>query len=159
MNRDAKRIFDEFIKATGLKETEQRSLILDAFLNTDEHVSVDDLHHLLDRSGKKVGYATIHRTMKLISESGLAREVMFNDGISRFEHTLDSSPHHHLFCTVCGKIIEFSSKTLDAEEERIAAKHGFTVKSHNFKIFGTCRQCRSSKTSKKRIPDLLYESK
>lgn len=142
METDAHQIFSDFIRDAGLKGTEQRALILKTFLGTDEHVSVDDLFGMVKRENKKIGYATVHRTMKLIAESGLAREVMFNDGIARFEHTLDTAHHHHFVCNSCGKVIEFSSKAMEAEEKRIAKSFGFEVQSHHFKIFGLCRVCR-----------------
>ncbi|MCK5127342.1 MAG: transcriptional repressor [candidate division Zixibacteria bacterium] len=145
MNIDAHQRFSDFIKSAGLKGTEQRAVILDAFLGTDAHVSVDDLHHIISNADKKVGYATVHRTMKLIAECGLAREVMFNDGISRFENTLDSSHHHHLICNDCGQIIEFSSKVMEIEEKRLAKKYDFEIESHHFKIFGICKSCRDQK--------------
>ncbi len=146
METEAQQIFNDFIKTAGLKGTEQRALILDIFLRTNEHVSVDDLHNLITRKNKKVGYATVHRTMKLIAECGLAREVMFNDGIARFEHMLDNSEHHHhLICNRCNQIIEFSSKAMEAEEARISRKYGFHIESHHFKIFGICQKCRTKK--------------
>ncbi|MEE9441740.1 MAG: transcriptional repressor [candidate division Zixibacteria bacterium] len=155
MSIDAHQIFNEYIKASGLKGTTQREIILDAFLSTNDHVSVDDLHMILKKLSRKVGYATIYRTMKLIADSGLAREVLFNDGISRFEHTIDSEHHHHLICQKCKKIVEFSSEALDAEEKAIARKHEFETHSHHFKIFGICKDCRKmaerKQNQKKRV--------
>jgi len=138
---EQRKVFDEYIRSTGLKGTTQRALVLDAFLATDEHVSVDDIYRLLRRKDCKVGYATIYRTMKLISESGLAREVMLGDGISRFEHTFGRKHHHHLVCTRCRKIIEFTSETMDRGEREIIEKYGFVQHSHRFEIFGLCDEC------------------
>ncbi|MEZ5359290.1 MAG: transcriptional repressor [Candidatus Zixiibacteriota bacterium] len=145
MVTDAHQIFNDFIKGAGLRGTEQRALILDTFLNTDEHVSVDDLFGMVKLENKKIGYATVHRTMKLITESGLAREVVFNDGIARFEHTLDTGHHHHFVCKSCDAVIEFNSDAVDAEEKRLAKAYGFEVQSHHFKIYGICKECRRKK--------------
>lgn len=142
MVADAHQIFDDFIRGSGLRGTEQRALILDTFLSTDEHVSVDDLFGMVKQENKRIGYATVHRTMKLIAESGLAREVLFNDGIARFEHTLDSQHHHHFVCNSCGAIIEFSSKIMEDEERRLAKSFGFEAESHRFEVFGICKKCR-----------------
>lgn len=150
MRVDAHKIFNEYIKSSGLKETAQRGIILDTFLSTDDHVSVEDLHLILKKYRHKVGYATIYRTMKLIADSGLAREVSFNDGISRFEHTFDSEHHHHLICQECQQIVEFSSKALNAEEKAIAKKHGFKTYSHHFEIFGICKSCQKKADGKQK---------
>ncbi|MFH1699630.1 MAG: transcriptional repressor [Candidatus Zixiibacteriota bacterium] len=141
MSVDAHKVFNKYIKSSGLKETAQREIILDAFLSTNKHVSVDDLNLILNKLSLKVGYATIYRTMKIIAGSGLAREVSFNDGITRFEHTINSKHHHHLICQNCNKIVEFSSEILDAEERAIAGKYKFETHSHHYKIFGICRDC------------------
>lgn len=149
MSADVREIFGEYIRKAGLNWTNQRGVILDAFLATDRHVSVDDLHHLLDAGGKKVGSATIYRTMKLIADSGLAREVVFNDGISRFEHTFDSKHHHHLVCTNCGMVIEFSSDIMHAEEKAVVRRNDFEPQSHRFEIFGLCRACQTKLNRRK----------
>jgi Fur family ferric uptake transcriptional regulator len=149
MSIDAHQIFNKYIKSSGLKETAQREIILKAFLSTNEHVSVDDLNLILKKLSKNVGYATIYRTMKIIADSGLAREVSFNDGISRFEHTIDSKHHHHLICQKCKKIVEFSSEALDIEEKAIARKYGFETHSHHFKIFGICKNCQKERNGNK----------
>lgn len=139
---EERQIFDEYIRTTGLKTTSQRRLILDTFLGTEKHVSVEDLYRMINRHRRRVGYATVHRTMKLIAECGLAREVVFNDGISRFEHNIEGHHHHHLVCTECQKVIEFASRELDAAEEAVLRKYGFTPQLHSYKIFGICRECR-----------------
>lgn len=142
MTIEPRQQFDEYIRSMGLKETSQRNLILKTFLSTDEHVSVDDIYRLLRRRKNSVGYATVSRTMKLISGCGLAREISFNDGIQRFEHIHGRTHHHHLICTACKKVIEFESKALNEGEKAIIKKYGFKHQFHHFKIFGICSDCR-----------------
>ncbi len=141
-----RQIFGDYIKAEGLKVTAQRNHILNAFLATDKHVSVEDVYLLANRGKRRVGLATVWRTMKLIAGCGLAREVAFNDGVSRFEHTHGKSHHHHLVCRRCKKVIEFSSDKMDAVERAIARDYEFELESHRFEIFGLCKECRGKKT-------------
>jgi len=117
-------------------------LILSAFLKTERHVSVEDLYRILKKSKKRIGYATVYRTMKLIADCGLARGVEFDDGILRFEHDYKHEHHHHLVCTRCKKVIEFTSKKMDRELEVVLKKYNFKMESHSFKIFGICNKCR-----------------
>jgi Fur family ferric uptake transcriptional regulator len=114
--------------------------VLDTFLKTEDHLSVEDLYRLVNKKGR-VGYATVHRTMKLITECGLAREVMFDDGICRFEHSHRHEHHHHLVCTHCRKVIEFTSDVIDRGEEAVLKKYGFKMESHQYKVFGICGEC------------------
>jgi Fur family ferric uptake transcriptional regulator len=136
------KIFGDYIRSEGLRETGQRMMILDAFLNANDHVSAEDIYRLVNRRKRKVGFTTVYRTMKLISDCGLAREVMFDDGISRFEHNFGRKHHHHLICTRCKRVIEFSSRIMDEAEKTILKKHGFELQYHKYEIFGLCNQCR-----------------
>jgi Fur family ferric uptake transcriptional regulator len=142
MTNDEHKIFGDYIRSEGLHETVQRMKILDAFLNADDHVSAEDIYRLVNRRQRKVGFTTVYRTMKLIADCGLAREVLFNDGIARFEHTYGKKHHHHLICTKCGKVIEFSSKIMDEAEKELLNRHGFELQYHQYEIFGLCRECR-----------------
>lgn len=143
-----RQIFDDYIKAAGLKTTAQRNHILDAFLSTDRHVSIEDVYVLANRGKRRVGFATVWRTMRLIADCGLAREVAFDDGVSRFEHTHGKSHHHHMICTECKAVIEFTSRRMDAVERSIAREYEFEPQSHRFEIFGLCKNCRRKKAEK-----------
>lgn len=135
-------MFMEYIRSEGLRETTQRTLILNTFLKTSQHVSVEDVYRMVNRDKRQVGYATVHRTMKLISGCGLAREVMFDDGIARFENIRGRRHHHHLVCTRCRRVIEFTSEVMDRVEQDIVTKHRFRPLSHHYEIFGLCWECR-----------------
>lgn len=146
---DERKIFDDFIRSEGLKVTSQRVAVLDSFLQIEDHVSVEDIHNILSRNRQKVGYATVHRTMKLIARCGLARLVRFDDGILRFEHRYKHKHHHHLVCTSCGQVIEFNSEKIDSVEKAILKKYGFTMHSHQYKVFGLCKGCRKKSNKPK----------
>src|SRR6185369_16943530 len=79
-------VFLKHIQQKGLKRTSQRDLILDVFLRTEEHLSIEDLYRLVQREDPTVGQTTVYRTLKLLTEAGLAREVRFGDGRTHYEH-------------------------------------------------------------------------
>lgn len=141
MEAGAKQIFNEYIRSKGLKETSQRNTILNAFLSAEEHLTAEDILRLVNKKKSKVGFATVYRTMKLITDSGVAQEVVFGDGISRFEHKYGHPHHHHLICTDCGEVTEFSSRKMEEVEKHILKKYSFRAESHHFKIFGLCQKC------------------
>jgi Fur family transcriptional regulator, ferric uptake regulator len=71
MRRKEFDVLGEFIRSKGLRHTPQREKILDIFLSTEKHVSVDELYKLVKKRYPGIGYVTVYRTMKLLSESGL----------------------------------------------------------------------------------------
>ncbi|HEY3027686.1 MAG TPA: transcriptional repressor [Pyrinomonadaceae bacterium] len=135
-------VFLKHIQKQGLKRTAQRELILDVFLRTEKHLSSEDLYRLVRELDPNIGQTTVYRTLKLLSEAGLAREVRFGDGRTHYEHNYKHQHHDHMICSRCGKIIEFFSAELEAIQDAMAAKHRFEVTQHLLRIIGICAECR-----------------
>ena len=123
-------VFHQHIQKQGLKRTAQRDLILDVFLNTEAHVSGEDLYQLVREKDPTVGQTTVYRTLRLLTDAGLAREVRFGDGRAHYEHNYKHQHHDHMICSECGKIIEFYSPELEAIQDAMAAKHRFQLTEH-----------------------------
>jgi Fur family ferric uptake transcriptional regulator len=145
-------VFLKHIQKAGLKRTSQRDLILDVFLRTEEHLSSEDLYGLVKKKDTTVGQTTVYRTLKLLTEAGLAREVRFGDGRTYYEHNYKHEHHDHMICTECGRIIEFFSAELEALQDQMAAKFEFQPTQHSLRILGICIECRAE-AEKKRSND------
>ena len=135
-------VFLKHIQKQGLKRTAQRDLILDVFLQTEGHLSGDDLYRLVREKDQSVGQTTVYRTLRLLTDAGLAREVRFGDGRAHYEHNYKHQHHDHMICKECGKIIEFYSPELEAIQDAMAAKHRFELTSHLLRMIGICAECR-----------------
>ena len=142
MKQEKMRVFREFAAARGLKSTRQRDIILDSFLSSDRHVSIEELYLKLRAEHPGIGYATVYRTLKLFAESGIAREIQFGDGQTRYEHANEGEHHDHLVCTNCGAIMEFHNDAIEAIQVEVAASYGFTITHHKMELYGFCAQCR-----------------
>lgn len=135
-------IFRNYISSKGLRHTPQREMILDVFLTNERHVSVDELFKLVRRRDKVIGYTTVYRTMKLLSECDLCGEMDFGDGVLRFEHKYGHKHHDHLVCTQCGRFIEVMKSKIERMQDILAKEHGFQPTAHKLQIFGICKKCR-----------------
>ena len=140
--REAETIFLRHLRQVGLKQTEQRSTILRTFLETREHLSTDELHRLVKRKDPRIGFTTVYRTLKLLAGCGLASEVLFHDGIARYEHQYNRRSHHHMVCTSCGSSVEFFSQEVGELEQEIGRKYHYLTTRHTFQIYGVCEDCR-----------------
>lgn len=138
-------VFLKHIQKHGMKRTSQRDLILDVFLRTEEHLSNEDLYRLVKEEDPTVGQTTVYRTLKILTEAGLAREVRFGDGRTHYEHNYKHQHHDHMICSECGKIIEFFSAELEAIQDEMAAKHKFEITQHLLRIIGVCADCRRAR--------------
>jgi len=126
-----------YIQNHQLNVTAQREAIVEQFLRTRDHVSIDELLGKVRKRQPKVGYATVYRTLKLLVDSGLAVERQFGDGQARYEVVGDH--HDHLICMKCGLILEFEDTEIERLQDKIAERlGGFTVLRHRHELYGLC---------------------
>jgi Fur family ferric uptake transcriptional regulator len=135
----------EYIAERGLKHSRQRDRIAETFFGMGGHVSIDELVARVRRIDPRVSVATVYRTMKLLSECGLAISRHFGGGQTRYEAAAGRAHHDHLICTGCGDIVEFANEKIESLQALIARRHGFEVESHKLELYGRCARCRGAK--------------
>ena len=140
VGREEKEVFAAYLIKNRLKRSEQREVILDTFLRSERHLSVEDLHQLVQKRRPDIGRTTVYRTLKLLQAAGLAQELAL-DGQSRFEREYKRAHHDHFICKSCGDILEFSNPEIERIQDEIAAGIGFVIEGHRHQIFGLCRRC------------------
>ncbi|HEY3298970.1 MAG TPA: transcriptional repressor [Armatimonadota bacterium] len=134
--------FREFLDERDLKFTSERRLILEEAFRIHDHFEADDVELGLRSRGYRVSRASVYRTLPLLVESGLLREVYSAEKHSHYEHVFGHKHHDHLICTSCGRTIEFSDWELEQLQEQICEKHRFDARSHKLEITGICDNCR-----------------
>ena len=137
------KIFDDYVSNKGLKRSSQRKEVLWTFLKTEKHLTADELHRLVQKKIPSIGIATVYRTLKLLKESGLGREIKLEDRATRYEHQYNHAHHDHLVCSECGSLTKVLDPEIEKLQEKFAKKHDFRIDNHKLKIYGTCKQCRS----------------
>lgn len=133
-----------FIAERGLKQSRQRTLIVETFYAMGGHVPVERLVAEVRRREPRVSVATVYRTMKLLAECGLATPRQFGEAQTLYEPVGGRGHHDHLICTACGRIVEFENERIEALQRRVARTHGFEVQSHKLELYGRCAACRAS---------------
>jgi Fur family ferric uptake transcriptional regulator len=129
----------------GLRSTGQRRLIVETFFRVPNHVSIEELLAEVRSEDKRVGYATVYRTLKLLAECGVANERKFSDGLTRYELADEASHHDHLICLECSDIIEFEEPRIEALQEQVALRYGFLLRSHKHEMYGICPKCQAKR--------------
>ena len=129
------------------KLTYQRKVVLEVFVNNPgEHLSAEDVHDKLKAMDADIGLATVYRALELLcsKDIGILQKIEFGDGRSRYELNVtkeNTHQHHHMICTNCHKVIEFSEDMLDDLENDIFKKCQFKVTDHQVKFYGLCKDC------------------
>ena len=135
---DPETVFTRFLRGKGCHNTQQRRAIVSVFFQEEGHLTIDDLYGLVQRQDPTVGQSTVYRTMKLLCEAGLAKEVSFGGGVVRYEQASDWH-HDHLICECCGKSIEVVDPKIEALQERLVRQYGFTPTQHRLYLYGVVR--------------------
>lgn len=138
---EAKTVFREYLSNNKLRKTVQREKIIELFLATEHHLSAEELYRIVKEKYPSIGWATVYRTLKHLCEAGIATQVEFGDGITRYEHKYGHPHHDHLVCVRCGKLIETTNQEIEKLQEEIAKKHKFKTLHHRLEIFGFCYDC------------------
>ncbi|MBN2815591.1 MAG: transcriptional repressor [Campylobacterales bacterium] len=134
--------FKELLKKNNLKFTIQREVILETLYNSDEHLTPEALHHLIQEKHPdlKTGIATVYRTLALLEDSNVVTSLSFGAQGKKYE--LGAKEHHdHLICTECGKITEFVDEEIEKRQHAIADTLKFQMKDHSMQIYGVCYEC------------------
>jgi Fur family ferric uptake transcriptional regulator len=132
-------MFTAHLAKNGLRLTNQRRRILDYFLQSDRHLSQEEIYGALRKFG--LGRATVFRTLRMLEEAKLVNHVIGSTGTPRFEVNIERPHHDHLICVECGRIQEVRWPKLETIQEQTCRKIGFIPKWHRHEVFGRCRDC------------------
>jgi Fur family transcriptional regulator, ferric uptake regulator len=138
-----KYLFKQFIQTRGLRQSSRRDRVVEAFLNLKGHTSAEELLSHVRKADNRIGLTTVYRTLKLLTECGMAVERKFNRQVSSFEPNRLGKHHDHLICLKCGRIVEFENKTIENLQENVARNHSFHITHHILDLYGYCLDCSS----------------
>jgi Fur family ferric uptake transcriptional regulator len=141
----------DFLSGKNLRLTAQRRAIIESAFSTRQHFTAEQLLDWSRRRDKSVSRATIYRTLPLLTESGLVREMDFGKDHKFYDPNYAEHPRHdHIICEDCEKIVEFESDKLEQLENEISERLGFSAHAHRLQITAHCEEFRKLGTCRKR---------
>lgn len=147
----AKNRFMQFLERRSLRLTSQRQAIVDSVFDTEEHFTAEQLLEWSRSRDKSVSRATVYRTLPLLTESGLVREMDFGKDYKFYDPNYAAHPNHsHIICQDCEKIVEFESDKIAKLEDEITHQLGFSVTTQRLQITATCEELKKLGTCKKK---------
>lgn len=138
--------------------TASREAILDLLNRTPGHMSAKEIYAALSPTRSGLGLTTVYRTLELLHSLGIVQKVTSGDGQGRYElRSADKKDHHHhLICTRCGTIVNYSDfvqeelELVKKTEEILTQKHNFAIQDHNIEFLGVCAKCQSQDNASKK---------
>jgi Fur family transcriptional regulator, ferric uptake regulator len=145
--------FREFLEIRGEKLTEPRRILVRHIFDSHKHFDADELVADLRVAGRQVSRATVYRTLHLLVEAGLLRELRLTNRTA-YEHDFGYPSHDHMHCTECNRVIEFRNEEIRRLREAISLEQGFHASAHRFIITGICSTCSRARSPRRRL-DLI----
>jgi Fur family ferric uptake transcriptional regulator len=132
---------DAFLTSKGLRRTKQREVIIEAAFATDEHFNADELLDMVRKIDRGVSRATVYRTLALLVECGLLREVDLGRDQTFYDpNFLDKPQHNHLICKDCDRVVEFEDEHIALLEDCITRRLGFSPATKSIRIEANCNE-------------------
>ncbi len=134
---------DDFIRRKGMRRTPQRESIVRLAFETDDHFTSEELFDRVRRKNINVSRATVYRTIALLVEAGMLREIDLGGDLKTYDpNFLDKPSHNHLVCIDCGRVLEFEDSHLELLNDCLTRRMGFRPKRQSIKIEACCEQLR-----------------
>jgi len=141
-------------RGCGYRITVARQAILEVLSRTSKHLSAEDIYFAVHKDYPNIGLTTVYRTLELLVQLGFIFKFDFGDGRARYELTEGPEKkqhHHHLICTKCRRIINYTDfiddeiELLKRTEKGLSRKYNFEIKEHLIQFYGLCDRCRQKK--------------
>jgi len=132
------------LRGDGLRYTGSRRKVVEVLAGSDRPLTMPEILEQSDDLAQSSAY----RTLTELISAGVVHRIVSGDEYSHFELAEDlTSHHHHLVCTRCGRVTDFTvddelEAALDAALDAAARRQGFEPEHHRLDVGGTCADCR-----------------
>lgn len=123
------------------RATAQRAALKEVLADTGEFTTAQELHAALHEQGRRIGLATVYRTLAEWVASGEVDTVRGPTGDTLYRQCVDAEHHHHLVCRTCGRTEEVTAPAVERWARTLADRYGFVEIDHEVELFGTCADC------------------
>jgi len=129
------------IRKSGHRLTPQRQAVLETILESQNHLTPVALHKRARERYPKVGKVTIYRTLELLTQLGFLCKGHSETFCRNYLIRRPDEHHHHLICSVCGKVVDFKNCELKKMELQLSNETDFVIDDHLLEFHGRCRSC------------------
>lgn len=130
----------ELLRTEGYRLTPQRQLVWDALRAADGHLTAEQIHDEVTRVSPAVNLASVYRSLSLLAQLGLVKEVQLGETMGRWEvnHPDDK---FHLVCRVCGRVDHHPGDLVERVRAHLSTEHDFAPEGIDLVVHGVCARC------------------
>jgi Fur family ferric uptake transcriptional regulator len=134
------------LRQHGYKITPQRQAVIQVITSSQDHLTPADMYQKVHQDHPNIGLVTVYRTLEILDKLGLICEVHAGDSCRSYLGRRPSGHHHHLICSDCGIVIDFTECELEVLSQRLSQETGFEIDSHLLEFTGLCQACQRKTT-------------
>lgn len=120
-----------------MRYSRQRESLVELLCSTKSHPDAQWLYEKLRKEYPNISLGTVYRNLRQLTEMGEILELRYGDS-SHFDG--DISPHYHMRCSLCNKIIDIPKESISIE---IKTENGFRIDAVDISLGGICRACQN----------------
>ena len=132
------------LRTADQRYTRGRRRLIEALRSGDGPLTIPQIL----ATDRQLSQSSVYRNLVVLEEVGVVTRIVTRDDFSRYELAEDlTGHHHHLICSSCGDVSDFSLEPrVEAALERalgaVAEKSAFSPAGHRLDLLGTCVSCR-----------------
>lgn len=144
-NEAARTQYQTHLGSKGLRVTNQRLAIFEAAFAQKEHFTAEELLVFARAIDDSVSRATVYRTLPIMTESNLLREVDIGKNLKYYlPISSNNTQVAQVICTDCDKIFEISAPFMEWYGTTVSSKLGLTPTSQRLQVSATCNELKTA---------------
>lgn len=124
--------------------TKQRRAVLEVIRREKRHYTAEEIFALARLILPTISRATVYNNLHALERDGEIRRITGECGTDRYDGSF--IPHGHLFCTVCGQILDFEYPDFSKSLSDLISSD---ILSYELKVRYVCAMCKSNRISNK----------
>ena len=129
------------LREHGHKLTPQRHIVLKVMASSHDHLTPEVIYEKSRLEDPGIGRVTVYRTIDMLSKLNLVCRVHAEGRCRSYMMRRPTEHHHHLICSGCGRVVDFTNCSLIEMEKKLSQESGFDIKGHLLEFYGLCRDC------------------
>jgi Fe2+ or Zn2+ uptake regulation protein len=134
----------QILRGQGQRYTSSRRAVVEALRHAARPVTLPEI--LAGRA--ELAQSSTYRHLAELADAGVVRRIIASDEHSHFElaDQLTGDHHHHLICTGCGAVEDFTvpnelEELVDRAAGAVAREQRWAVEHHRLDLVGRCPEC------------------
>ena len=140
-----------YLREGGFRLTKPREVIVRAAVSFTEPFHAEALLGKAREIDRLISLATVYRTVPMLLDSHLIREVELNREHRYYEVNREQSPSaFHIVCADCGQVIQVQDECIMLRERFLANSLGFKPVKLNVRVAANCLELHEKGTCDRR---------